>query len=272
MKDADGKILVTIQGQLIDPATGDVAYVLVTDGQYMYYMADDTAPWVYNIDLGKWQTHSDGRNRVKSVEITLDATADLTDTLQEIIDSLNGQLGDANDLIADLLNDVASLNDLDVSGSFDDAITSVKSSILNYVEKLNKSLERVLNSANSVLQPVLLVAHDGKIGRVSRAKAYPTAGNGTVTLIPTSYNLDLLAPAYKKFVAVANVFDTATGAQADNAASLAATANGGENMKTVIDGDKTVKLQGESGYTYEVIYSAVDFHGVVTNRRYYVKF
>jgi hypothetical protein len=43
-------------------------------------------------------------------------------------------------------------------------------------------------------------------------------------------------------------------------------------MLKVIDSEKTCTMNGQAGYTYEVAYSAVDYHGKVVIKRFYVKF
>ena len=78
----------------------------------------------------------------------------------------------------------------------------------------------------------------------------------------------MLAPAYKKFVAVTDVWN-ADGTEA--AASVGQAANG-ENMKKVIDSEKSCTLNGQAGYIYEISYSAVDYHGKVTTKKFYVQF
>ena len=55
------------------------------------------------------------------------------------------------------------------------------------------------------------------------------------------------------------------------AKSLASAANG-DNMGKVIDAEKTCTMNGQSGYIYEVTYTAVDYFGKVAIRKYYVKF
>ena len=53
---------------------------------------------------------------------------------------------------------------------------------------------------------------------------------------------------------------------------MAASANG-ENMGKVIDSDKTCTLNaGQSGYIYEITYTAMDYFGKVAIKKYYVKF
>ena len=109
---------------------------------------------------------------------------------------------------------------------------------------------------------------------LSQSLYLPTFANSALTLVPTSYTLEMLAPAYKKFVAVTDVFDATTKAALPlaDAKAKAATANGGNNMMKVIDSEKSCTLAGEAGYIYEVTYSAVDYHGKIVNKRFYVQF
>jgi hypothetical protein len=132
-------------------------------------------------------------------------------------------------------------------------------------------LNNILSTApNRALQPTIIaIKSDKKAGLLSRSKANPTKASGTLTLYPTSYTLEMLAPAYKKFVAVTNVFN-ADGTEAD--ASIGQAANSGMNLLKVIDSDKYCTISGQSGYTYEITYTAVDYHGKVAAKKFYVKF
>ena len=265
----------TINYTLTDPVTGKVQYFLVTDGQYRYYMKDETDPWVYNIDLGKWQ--SVDWNVIYSVPVTINMTqdVDMSTTLQQIINQINAQFGASSDLattITNLLNDVASLGNIDTK--INDAIASakddLKSQMNSYITKAYNKLNSIFSKTpNKALQPVLVGKSGDKIGILSRSKSNPTKVSGSsLTLIPTSYTLELLAPAYKKFVAVTDVWDAAGNPAA---ASVGQAANG-ENMLKVIDSEKTCTINGQAGYTYEIAYSAIDYHGKVVIKRFYVKF
>jgi hypothetical protein len=119
----------------------------------------------------------------------------------------------------------------------------------------------------------MMGAEGSNIGMLSMAKKKPTKVNGSIEIVPTSYSLELLAPAYKKFVAVTDVFDgTGTGLPVATAKSLATAANGA-NMGKVVDSDKICTLNaGTSGYIYEITYAAVDYFGKSSIRKYYVKF
>ena len=210
-----------------------------------------------------------------TVDVDINKTPEIKDALQDVIDSLNNEFGASSDLaktITDLLNDVAKLDGL--QDQINDAIINTKNDIKTELSKLVSRVYNKLNSIfskypNAALQPVLVAKTGDKVKLLSRTKANPTTVSGSLTLYPTSYSLELLAPAYKKFVAVTNVFN-ADGSEA--AASIGVAANQGQNMLKVIDSEKSCTLSGQAGYIYEITYSAVDYHGKVVAKRFYVKF
>ncbi len=255
-------VTVTIQGTLKD-ADGNDLYILVTDGHYRYYMKDETDPWVYNLDLGQWQTVN--WNMIESVSLNIE-DVNLYNTIKYVADQINARYGSTSPL-ADLLNDVIAIGDL--STTISDALTDVKSELNKLISRAYNKLNSFFSKApNAALQPILIAKTGDNARLLSRSKYNPTKASGSLTLYPTSYSLELLAPAYKKFVAVTDVWN-ADGTEA--AASVGQAANG-ENMKKVIDSEKSCTLNGQAGYIYEISYSAVDYHGKVTTKRFYVKF
>ena len=256
-------VTVTIQGTLKD-ADGNDLYILVTDGHYRYYMKDETDPWVYNLDLGQWQTVN--WNLVESVSLKIE-DVNLYNTIKYVADQINARYGSTSPL-ADLLNDVIAIGDLNVTiqNAFNDVKSEVNGLITKAYNKLNSIFSKTPNKA---LQPVLVAKSGDKISLLSRSKSNPTKVSGSsLTLIPTSYTLELVAPAYKKYIVVSDVFN-ADGSEA--AASIGKSANG-ENMAKVIDSEKTCTINGQSGYIYEISYNAVDYHGKIVNKRFYVQF
>ena len=229
-------VTVTIQGTLKD-ADGNDLYILVTDGHYRYYMKDETDPDV-----------------------------NLYNTIKYVADQINARYGSTSPL-ADLLNDVIAIGDL--STTISDALTDVKSELNKLISRAYNKLNSFFSKApNAALQPILIAKTGDNARLLSRSKYNPTKASGSLTLYPTSYSLELLAPAYKKFVAVTDVWN-ADGTEA--AASVGQAANG-ENMKKVIDSEKSCTLNGQAGYIYEISYSAVDYHGKVTTKKFYVQF
>jgi len=277
-----GTIVVSLNYTLKD-AAGNVIYLLVTDtatGAY-YWKANDGR--LYDASTGALITSNVA---VQPASITININEDLTpsvkNALQGLINQINAQVGSNSQLaktITSLLNDIASMGDLDTKIS--DAISSIKSDVKSQINSLITSAYNKLNqifsaAPNKALQPTMIAQETAshKAGILSQSLSMPTKANSALTLVPTSYTLELLAPAYKKYVAVTNVYDATTKAELAlaDAKSKAASANGGENMNKVIDFQKTCTLAGEVGYIYEVTYSAVDYQGKVVMRKFYVQF
>ena len=277
------------EGELYGDATPTNLYFLVTNDKngkwalieqtpggttQLFKIYDDTIKGWRNAtpaDLSTW-----GAIDIHfTVNIDQDFTPQIKQTLQDIVDSLNKQYGANSDLaktITDLLNDIASLGDLDtkINDAITDAKNDLKSQLQGYVTKVYNKLNSIFSKyPNKALQPVLIGKSNGKIGILSKVKSNPTKVSGTsLELVPTSYTLELFAPAYKKFVAVTDVWD----AKGNPAAASIGKAANGDNMLKVIDSEKTCTMNGQAGYTYEVAYSAIDYHGKVVIKRFYVKF
>ena len=124
-----------------------------------------------------------------------------------------------------------------------------------------------------MLNLALVGGKDSQIGLLSQSKANATNASGSLKLVPTTYSLELLAPAYKKLVVVSDVFNADGTEVAEATAKSMASAANGENMGKVITSDKTCTLNaGQSGYIYEITYTAIDYFGKVAIKHYYVRF
>ena len=163
----------------------------------------------------------------------------------------------AKELIAEMID---SLN-ADMDGhKFD----RVERGLYKYLDKVNNYLSGVLSSVNAKLQPVLLSYADKDFALLGQSETRPVEVANELTLVPTTYSGELLAPAYKKYVAI-----TAVNGSTDNLAAVNAAA--GEDLNKVLDGDvREITFKGESGNTYEITYSALDYAGFVVNTKYYV--
>ncbi len=140
----------------------------------------------------------------------------------------------------------------------------VERGLYKYLDKVNNYLSGVLSSVNAKLQPVLLSYADKDFALLSQSETRPVEVANELTLVPTTYSGELLAPAYKKYVAI-----TAVNGSTDNLAAVNAAA--GEDLNKVLDGDvREITFKGESGNTYEITYSALDYAGFVVNTKYYV--
>lgn len=152
---------------------------------------------------------------------------------------------------------------------------------LNYwTSRLNGYMERfedVANNVNAFLQVTMLYkGKDNQFHQLSNSKEYPTvfAGEGLANVFATSYTGEIIAPAFKKFIGVTNVFKDGDSAQkgcTDCKAALDAV-NDGEYVNEVFPGSRYgVAIENmKKGYTYEIFYSALDYSGKISARKFYV--
>ena len=164
---------------------------------------------------------------------------------------------DANKIITDLNNQLASVEGQvnTTLGSVKDALNKAGKYYNKVAPKLNKVISKVnyiLDNANQLLQPIMLGVSDGDAFRLSEVEAAPTVvkanGENAIVLAPTSYTLELLAPAYKKSIKV----------------------NGTQLNDANLDGaTKTVVANLKSGLN-TIEYSTMDFYGNVVNKNYYI--
>jgi len=193
--------------------------------------------------------------------------------INEMIGAINKRYGAGSDVdkalaeLVNVLNQVTELED-DIDGM----IADYQKRVDNFLTRLNNKLVGWLERSEEALQPTVIVSANSKMGLLSQSKYKPTkTTTSELTLFPTSYSLEIFAPAFKKFVAVTDVLEANTLNRPANYETLARNANG-TNMAEVYDGRKKCTLSGQKGYIYEVTYAALDFHGKICVNKYYVQF
>lgn len=251
----------------------------VTIGQQIIDVPIDVNTSVtVNVKMDKLLYFGDGGTDKKSVHLWVtrdlkDAANSLWATVKDQIGGVNVMLDDLNEVVSDangLLDDMKKY-EKQADQTVDGYVTRVK----NLIENLNSRLAGLINKANSAFQPVMFYDVDNTTHFLRSAKNYPSvAENGRITLIPISWNLEIVAPICRKHVAVTNVFSSTGNAQDGNGECKSAliAANAQSNMNEVIDGTvRKIELSGlRSGLTYEIAYSALDFHGKISTKKYYV--
>lgn len=193
--------------------------------------------------------------------------------MAEIIKSLYGNITDpikgVNEMLGDLesfMDDInAMLGELEkvqqIETSIKNAMDDVKGQLHSYLDKFNNKLCNAINSLNDKLQPAMFVKTTGSFGVLSQSKNMPTVIENGAVLVPTTYTAELLAPAFKKYVAITAV---------DGSTANLAAANTGD-LNKVLDGSvRAVEFNGESGKTYELTYAALDYDGNIATVKYYV--
>ncbi|MBO4810518.1 MAG: hypothetical protein J5552_03010 [Prevotella sp.] len=187
---------------------------------------------------------------------------------QDEMDHIREQINLYLDDIAQFLND---LRDIKPSVIADKA----KTNISEYFDKIYNRYKKYLNP-NKYVQPMMLIKSEDGYRRLSRSAKVPAEIKGTsMLLFPTTYTAEIVSPAYKKFLAVTNVSKDGVSAKEGDPTCKAILdqANAQPNLKEVIDGGFTsfIEFQGKAGYTYEMLYSAVDYAGMVFTLKYYFK-
>jgi ABC-type transporter Mla subunit MlaD len=229
----------------------------------------------FSDDLGSFTTQM--QNAIDQLKKLQDFTTKISGLQEQINKVLNSANASLDTTVKDL---VASIK-TNLTGTLNNYVGTIN----NYIDKVNTVLNRVtgiINNLNSKLQPALLYkTTSGSLAVVSTAKAFPTqvtvSGGSAMELLPTTYTAEILAPAYKKYVAVTNVFNGSKSAQDGDAqckAALAA-ANETEFFNTVIDGNQRVVAftsgSQYQGYIYEVTYTALDYTGVESSKKFYLQ-
>lgn len=178
---------------------------------------------------------------------TTTITADLRDDVQALVDGVNGDLTSAQaalDQITALQADVT---------SYADRAKTFEERVSNFLEReINRVITKVANDGlTRVLEPVL-VFQAGDNYNVTRFFEGQVVPAGKVTLVPTTMTYELLAPAFKKYVAVK---------AADGSFAV-------QKLMTKGDKDfKKIEANLKAG-EYTVIYSALDFYGNQVSKKY----
>ena len=221
---------------------------------------DDLEDWLntnFNAGIAEWEASVN--NEVNSLISQINNQ--VSNQVNGMLSPIQGVIDQANGMITNLI------------GKGNTAISYYN----RFVTKANAAITRInnkLTSPNQFLQVTMLYEGNGEFHFLSNSRVAPSVFNcsgstGAIVLYPTSFNAEILVPAYKKFVAVTNVWDNTTGAEV--ASKVATTNNNNANFNTVLEGNRYgVAFQAEKGYTYEIFYSALDFSGKISQRKYYV--
>ena len=203
---------------------------------------------------------------------------DVNKSIGNIMSQINGQVDNLISQIGGKMNNEIDNMMTKVQNSINNSLNGYSSyfdkmnSLINKVNSLTSRINGKLSlDGSAFLQPMLAYeAADGSLHPMSNDEAVPsvfTDNGGGIILYPTSYTADLLAPAYKKFIAVVDYKD----ANGNPDASKAAAANNNEYLNKVIDGGRyAIPFAPADKGTYTIYYSAIDYSGFITAVRFYV--
>lgn len=219
-------------------------------------------------------------------------TVDLTEAINEVLvgtDGDGGVQGDLNSFVEDLNEQIDQINDLIAQlkqiNDLGQSVTDIENSIYDYLHRGEDIALKFINNANKLLQPVMLVKTSDSFLIPSSALGAPTRLNAAtaaagISIYPTSYTAEILAPAFRKLVGVTNVYDkNGHNAQtnddaAGNCKRILKTVNStSEGLAKVQYGDwnRAKIMNAVPGYVYEIVYTAVDYSGRIVAKKYYIE-
>lgn len=237
----------TIDGNRVEiTATGAIVWTQDEHGNDVKNNLNDLKRVDVNVNGIKFQSGAIQYNNVtKVVSVTVSMAQ-----FNNMIDQINSQVGNMLGTVTDLANKVNGFVS-NIDGNFINRVNS-------YIHKCNYWLD----NANKFLQPAMF-ATDGnnwvKLPTIASGATYVkmTNGKANVLLLPTSYTLEYIAPAYKKYITVKD----------PSGATVT-----GENIGKVISGNIH-----KAGFTatkegvYTITYDAVDYTGGDVSKTFFIK-
>ena len=237
----------TIDGKKVEiTATGAIVWTKDEHGNDVKNNLNDLKRVDVNVNDIKFRSDAiTYNNTTKVITVTVNMAQ-----FNNMIDDINRQVGNMLGTVENLANKVNKFEST-IDGNFINRVN-------NYIHKCNYWLD----NANKFLQPAMF-ATDGKnwvkLPTIASGATYVkmTNGKANVLLLPTSYTLEYLAPAYKKYITVKD----------PSGATVT-----GENIGKVISGNIH-----KAGFTatkegvYTISYDAVDYTGGKVNKTFFIK-
>ena len=227
----------TVDGSKVE-IKADGAIIWKTDAHGNEIKTDINDLTGVKVNVNDVKFHADAiryNNTTKVITVTVSMAQ-----FNNMIDDINRQVGNMLGTVENLANKVNKFESA-IDGNFINRVN-------NYIHKCNYYLD----NANKFLQPTMF-ATDGnnwvKLPTIASGATYVkmTNGKANVLLLPTSYTLEYIAPAYKKYITVKD----------PSGATVT-----GENIGKVISGNIH-----KAGFTatkegiYTITYDAVDYTG-----------
>ncbi len=181
----------------------------------------------------------------KTITVTIDM-----DQFNKMIDEINRQVGNMLGTVEDL------------AGKVNKYVNTIDGNIINRINDYIHKCNSLLDNVNKFLQPAMF-ATDGtnwvKLPTIANGATYVKMSNGKadVLLLPTSYTLEYIAPAYKKYITVT----------APDGTSVT-----GDNVGTVISGNvRKAGFTATKAGVYTITYEAVDYSGAKRSSNFFVQ-
>ena len=173
------------------------------------------------------------------------------------------------------------------------ALGKASDKIENYIEKLINLQNKIFGKAEAFASNVNRYIQPALIGKCNQFNGYfypsrdylaPTQikKGQKIMLYPTTLTGEIVAPAFKKYVAISGVWkvsDISSTDKAKDANDAVNAAAGKKCLNTVFDGAEFNIQNGfeintgelKAGYVYEFIYECLGYNGMVAGKKYYIE-
>ncbi len=263
-------IKVSIDGTIKAPTVTDNGTTITFDENTKLEGTYNTQTGKIEFDLSKLgaAAHADVKVLISDIvidksdlKINLDTSqkTDMTYELEIPMDSFNKIIEGINSQVGNMIQSVNGIVDK-VQGYVSDIDGKYITRINEYIQKF----ENLLRKSNSLLQPALFyTTSTGSWGQLAREEIGATylklsGGKASTIFVASSYNGEILCPAYKRCIYVSKKPDGATVS--------------GTNLGKVVDGEtRKIGFEANKAGTYELTYEAVDYSGVKVSKKFYVK-
>lgn len=257
VKDENGVVIGTAPGQEVEVPADQLKELTVNIKNAINSALDQV-----KVDIEGWSTEANRelQNQVNTMMDNIEAS------IKKMMTDISGEINDKIDGILD-----------DFGGKAQPWFDRLNK-VIDVYNKVAGKINNFLKNPNAYLQVAVFYKANGGIGILSSVKDDPTifSGNGEAfTLFLSSYTAETVCPAFKKYAAIVNVYDqtgkSVRDAEWQNIARMNANSSG---LNRVLDG-RTFKINVpagmKAGYTYELVYQGLDYSGVTSTRKFYIK-
>lgn len=264
-----------------------------------------TDPQVSIDDFGDlWiDFYINGQHIHEKVDGTKNLTTAIENAIKSAIGSITSQIeSQVQQIVADMQNQIKSQIDSmlenlvgQINGQIVDLINKINNKTAPFIDRYNqflpkynqlaKLINRIMDNPNAYLQNLMVYQASTEGGfhvlsnNINRPTRLRVDGGDAIYLYPTTRTGETIAPAFKKFVGVTNAWrtDDPTHNAKENGGvlkNLVDQINAAGNMDQIINGEDmhvTLYVPGTAkGNTLEIVYQALDYHGITSTQRYYV--
>ena len=240
---------------------------ITPDGKIYVIVSSATKPLTLTIAAGSIDAGYNLPSTSKELTITDDNKINITPLFYEINKAIQTKLAE-------------------VQNEANGAVNKVLNKILDIENRLFGKLESVAKNPNRYLQPALIGSCNQFKGYFYPSRDYlaPTQikKGQKIMLYPTTLTGEIVAPAFKKYVAISGVWKVSDINSTDNAKAANDAVNAAADKKclnTVFDGAEFNIQNGlvintgelKAGYVYEFIYECLGYNGMVAGKKYYIE-